>query len=381
MRQDLSFGALAIELGIYTRAQVLECIATQQKMRKLGITPKKIGELLLEKGLITEAQARNIFWVQGQRGGHVEIAGYRIIEKLGEGTMGAVYKATQLSMDRLVALKVLPPRLAADARFVERFFREARAVARLNHPNIIQGIDVGISNGVHYFAMEYVDGTTVGKLLSRGGAFDERRALRIIVQIAQALEHAHQNQMVHRDVKPDNIMLQSHTGLAKLCDLGLAVMLQAGEGGNREGIVGTPNYISPEQIRGEEIDIRSDIYALGASYYHMVAGKAPFDMGEDGLTIMRKHVNQPLLPPNVVNPVVSESSAYIITRMMRKSRDERYQTPSDLLIDLKFFEDEGALPHCRGHSTPAPPSPPSVRSLTRKKSSVYKIMKRRRLNL
>lgn len=378
MKPDLSFGELAIELGFCTREEVLECIAVQQKMQKLGITPKKIGELLLEKGFITEEEARKVFWVQGQRGGHLEIAGYRIIEKLGEGSMGAVYKATQLSMDRLVALKVLAPHLAANAKFVERFFREARAVAKLNHPNIIQGIDVGVSNGVHYFAMEYVDGPTVGKLLARGGAFDEHRALRIIVQIAQALEHAHQNHMVHRDIKPDNIMLQSYTGLAKLCDLGLAITLENTEGRPREGVVGTPNYISPEQVCGEEIDIRSDIYALGASFYHMVTGRAPFDRGEDGLTIMRKHVTEQLIPPNAVNPAVSESTAYIITKMMRKRREERYQTPSDLLIDLRFLEEEGALPHCRGPSAPAPAVPPQPRSPTHKKGSIYRIMKRRR---
>ncbi|MDQ7780340.1 MAG: serine/threonine-protein kinase [Planctomycetota bacterium] len=378
MTQTHSFGAVAVELGFCTLEQVKECIEVQVKMRALGIAPKKVGELLLEKGIITEEQARKIFWVQGQRGGHVEIAGYRVTERLGEGSMGMVYKATQISMDRPVALKVLSPRLAANAKFVERFFREARAVARLNHPNIIQGIDVGVSNGVHYFAMEYVDGTTVGNLLARGGAFDEKRALRIIIQIAQALEHANQNNLVHRDVKPDNIMLVSHTGVAKLCDLGVAVMLQPGVAGTSDGVVGTPNYISPEQVLGEELDIRTDIYALGASFYHMITGGAPFDKGEDGLTIMAKQVKEPLVPPNVVNPLVSESAAFITTKMMKKPRDERYQTPADLLIDLKFLEDEGALPNFKSPA-PAAPTAPGTRPRGHKRSSVYRL--KRRLNM
>jgi serine/threonine-protein kinase len=239
-------------------------------------------------------------------------------------------------MDRIVALKVLAPRYAANDRFRERFLREARAVAKLNHPNIIQGIDVGESNGIYYFTMEYIDGPTVGELLKRGGALDEKRALNIVMQITRALNHAFQHGIIHRDIKPDNIML-TRDGVAKLCDLGLAkVASEEGPESTRPGAsMGTPYYISPEQARGEaDVDTRSDIYSLGATFYHSVVGDVPYP-GESAAGVITKHLTEPLVSPRQRNPLVSATIEYVILKMMEKDRENRYQTPQELLRDLE----------------------------------------------
>jgi len=178
------------------------------------------------------------------------IAGYELKKRLGRGAMGAVFLARQVSLDREVAFKVLAPRFAKNANYVRRFFREARAAARLNHTNIITAFDVGEADGYKYFVMEYVAGPTVADLLARGGAIDENRAKEIVIQTANALAHAHANGFVHRDVKPANIIL-APGGVAKLCDLGLAKEVDEASGDTEEGqTLGTPDYIAPEQARG-----------------------------------------------------------------------------------------------------------------------------------
>jgi serine/threonine-protein kinase len=260
--------------------------------------------------------------------------------------MGSIYKALQVSMDRIVAIKCLAPKYAANDKFRERFLREARAVARLNHPNIIQGIDVGDSNGVHYFAMEYIDGPTVGELLKRGGALDEKRALNIVTQIAKALQHAFNHGIIHRDIKPDNIML-TREGVAKLCDLGLAKVASPQDNdssGTKPGAsMGTPYYIAPEQARGEQtVDTRADIYSLGASFYHMTAGDVPFP-GQSAADVISKHLTEPVTPPRVKNPLISGPVDWVIVKMMQKAREDRYQTPNELVKDLESIS-AGAMP-------------------------------------
>ena len=262
------------------------------------------------------------------------IPGYEVYGKIGSGGMATVYKAKQLSLDRLVAIKILAPFLAENAAFVKRFLKEARVIGKLNHPNIVQGFDAGEVDGTYYFAMEYCSGPTLLTLLQRGGALDQDRSLHIILQVARALEHAYSQGLVHRDVKPDNIMIVQG-GVAKLCDLGLAKDVSRGSGSTEKGAtLGTPNYISPEQARGDaHVDIRSDVYSLGATLYHMVAGVPPFD-GPNPTVIMVKHLNEPPLPPRVRNREVDARLQPIILRMLAKNPDDRYQTPIDLVQDL-----------------------------------------------
>jgi serine/threonine-protein kinase len=323
----------AIAQKLLTEPQALE-LAKLRHARKGrdGVAPA-VEDLAIEKGYLSAEQARRLR--QEQEGFELkrEIGGYRIIEKIGSGTMGTVYKAKQVSLDRVVAMKVLAPHLSRKRDYVEQFLREARAVARLNHPNVISGIDVGEEEGVRYFVMEYASGLTVGEILKRGGAMDESRVAKVALQIARALEHAHEAGLVHRDVKPDNILITKN-GTAKLCDLGLAK--DRPEGGRA---LGTPHYISPEQAEGvQEADIRSDLYSFGATLYHMLAGRTPFE--GKAKAVMLQQVNDEPPPLSGISPDVSTSMEALVRRLMRKRPEERFQSPRELIGALEAYEAE-----------------------------------------
>ncbi len=365
------FGEIAVREGFATRAQVRECLEIQAKLRSYGVEPKKIGEILVEKGYIKPADTLAILDVQRQAPSRIEtrsgaaaaarigsrqvhaattqiadphdgqdalptpdIPGYEILSMLGRGGMGAVYKARQKSLDRTVALKVLPPRAAKDESFIRKFISEARTVAKLNHENIIAGIDVGEANGTYYFAMEHVEGESLARLIEVEGPVEEQRALEIALQIAKALEHAHKHGLVHRDVKPQNILLAKND-VAKLCDLGLAKQMGQDDKGEATGVpLGTPHYLSPEQARGEaDVDIRSDIYSLGASLYHMLTGVPPFE-GDSPMVLMTKHLTEEPTPPKRRNQDVSKAASDLVLHMMAKDKDERPQSPTDVIDEI-----------------------------------------------
>jgi len=261
----------------------------------------------------------------------VELGGFEIIHKVGEGGMGVVYKARQKSLDRIVAVKVLPSKLGRDTKFVTRFAREARSSAKLNHSNVVQVFDVGIDRGLHYLAMEYVDGPNIKTLLKQGKVFKEREALKIVKQIARALQYAEGVGVLHRDVKPDNILLTS-SGIAKLSDLGLAKHLGEDSGLTVHGTtLGTPDYMSPEQAKGaKDLDIRSDLYSLGVTLFHMVTGKPPFT-GDAPTIVMLKHINESPPDAHKLNPKLSRNCAKLISTLLRKKREQRIQTPAELI--------------------------------------------------
>ena len=263
------------------------------------------------------------------------IGGFEILSRLGRGGMGAVYKARQVSMNRRVALKLLPPNLARDEKFVQRFEREARAAGALSHPNIVAGIDVGEADGFRYFAMEYVEGESVADRIGREDRLPPREAARIAAQIADALAHAHANGLIHRDIKPGNILLAAN-GTAKLCDLGLA--RSAGQTDHDITLagtaLGTPNYISPEQIEGHgNVDGRSDLYSLGATLYYMVAGQPPFSAPTTA-KIMSMHLTDVPMSISEVVPGVHPGLALIISRLLKKKPEERYTSAETLAKDL-----------------------------------------------
>ncbi len=268
------------------------------------------------------------------------LAGYRLVERIGRGGMGAVYRAEQTSLHRIVAVKVLLPDLAGNEEYVKRFRREALSAASLEHTNIIRIYDVGEAPGpngsIHFLATEFVRGETLDHRLARKGVLPERDALKIAVQIVRALDYAHSRGIVHRDVKPGNLMVD-HYGVAKLMDLGLAKAVH--EDGSKITLsgeaLGTPWYMSPEQARIEkDIDIRSDIYSLGATLYHLVTGRFPFK-GSDPTEVLRMHVSATLTPPDQINPKLSPPLCRLIEKMMAKNRFHRHQTPEELLADLK----------------------------------------------
>ncbi|MGD0092899.1 MAG: protein kinase, partial [Planctomycetota bacterium] len=274
------------------------------------------------------------------------VGGFELITKIGQGGMGTVFKARQISLDRIVALKILPPSIAKDEKFIERFNKEARATAKLNHPNIVQGIDVGqdSATGLWYFAMEFIDGPSVKKVLTEQKTIPEERALEIARQMARALECAHTNGFVHRDVKPDNILLTSR-GDAKLADLGLAKHSSDVSSGAQAGqAIGTPYYMAPEQARGamNEIDIRTDIYALGATLFHLVTGQPPFSAPTSSAILVKHLTEKPPLAHQVA-PNVSEACSRLIERMMQKEREKRIQKPAELVTQIEKVLKLGAV--------------------------------------
>ncbi len=330
------FGNLAVRYGFVTPEQLENALEVQRLNRRKGVD-KYLGVILQEEGFLTERQVEVI--CQSLQGEIVKnpIEGYKIEAELGRGAMGLVYAARQVNLDRIVALKVLDPRLAMDDTFIERFQTEARAAAQLNHPNIVQAFDVGRSRGYYYFAMEYVEGATVKQLLEEKGPLPPLQALDISIQVLRALAHAEAHGLVHRDVKPANVMLTPE-GIAKLCDLGLARRIGAGD--EAEKIVGSPYTIAPEQIeRRPDIDSRADVYALGATLYHMLVGKPPFE-GKTAEEIFVKHLTQRPHDPSEANPQVPKKFAPILKKMMEKDRDERYPSAAEALQALKDLKRE-----------------------------------------
>ena len=251
--------------------------------------------------------------------------------------MATVFLAHQISLDRSVAIKVLPKKFSDNTNFINRFYQEGRAAAKLNHPNIVSAFDVGKAGEHHYFVMEFVDGPTVYDLIVKKKRIPEAEAVEIVRQTALALQHAHERGFIHRDIKPKNIMVTADK-IVKLADLGLARALSDKEAAKAEAgrAYGTPYYISPEQIRGDEkIDQRADLYGLGATFYHMVTGKVPYT-GKNPSDVMHKHLKSELVPPDHRNPELSGGCAQVIEMLLAKNPKERYQSASDLIKDLEL---------------------------------------------
>jgi serine/threonine-protein kinase len=278
-----------------------------------------------------------------------QLAGYRLLRRLGRGAMAEVYLADQISLARQVAIKVLRTNLATDATYVERFHREARAAAQLVHANIVQIFEVGCADGVHFIAQEYVQGSNLAELLARRGAPDLARALGIMRQVAGALHKAAEHGIVHRDIKPENIMLAA-TGEVKVADFGLARLYSQDTTSaslTRDGItMGTPLYMSPEQVEGRPLDPRSDIYSLGVTCYQMFALEPPF-RGESALSIAVQHLkSQPQRLENI-RPDLPAAIPRIVHKMLAKDPDDRYAAPRHLLRELRsasielFHDDPG----------------------------------------
>ncbi len=334
---DTTIGRIVIEKGLATREDVEQCLSVIRSASE-GSDPnqRSLSSLLVEQGIVTQRQIDRLRPELDEQKAGRQIPGYQILSKLGAGAMATVYKARQLSLDRIVAIKVLPQKHSKDKDFIQRFYDEGKAAAKLNHANIVGAYDVGQAGDYHYFVMEYVDGRTVYDDISAKGAYSEEDALQIGTQVAKALSHAHEQGFIHRDVKPKNIMITAD-GTVKLADMGLARAVSDREAAEAEAgkAYGTPYYISPEQIRGEiAIDFRADIYALGATMYHMVTGKVPYE-GPNPSAVMRKHLNEDLVPPDHVNTQLTSGISEIIEVCMAKTVRKRYATTEDLLEDLK----------------------------------------------
>lgn len=340
---DTVFGKMAIEQGLCTDKELQQSL--EELKTRSAANPAILKDLMVELGYITESQAERLgTGIKESKAAAHQIPGYKIVGKLGAGAMAVVYKARQLSLNRMVAIKILPKRFTENPEYVERFYKEGQAAGKLNHPNIVQAIDVGEAGGYHYFVMEYVEGKTIADDLSAGKVFEETEALDMIIQVANALGHAHALSLIHRDVKPKNIMI-NNSGTIKLADMGLARATTDIEAAQSEQgkAYGTPYYIAPEQIRGKiDIDGRADIYGLGATLYHMLTGRVPF-MAEDSADVMRKHLKEKLIPPDHINTLLSAGVSEVIEIMMAKKKENRYNNIEELLVDLNALR-EGQTP-------------------------------------
>jgi serine/threonine protein kinase len=338
MEKDLDFATLAIAHRVLTREQLEEAERTIEKEVDSGKPRRPVEDVLLEKGILRSEQVWAVFkakerLMRDARARGQRIGGYEIIAKIGEGGLGVVYKARQLSMGRVVALKVLHERWVTDDEFRKRFLVEARLAGRLSHPNLIQVIDVGRYRNTLYFSMEFVDGEPVDATLDREGRMDLRSTVAIAIQMAGALEYLHQRRIVHRDVKPGNIMV-TRSGIAKLGDFGFvkssleSVLSTEGE------VLGTPDYISPEAAKGEKnLDFRSDLYSFGATLYHMLSGSPPF--GGSVSDVMEQHIKSEPRPLASLVKGIPGRVIDIVDKLMRKKPEDRFQNFSELIAELE----------------------------------------------
>jgi len=332
---DTILGRMVVDQSLCTETEVRHCI--EEKKTRSPEDPVTLEQLLLDKQFVTNTQVERLRGIiRESKDVSSQIPGYKILGKLGSGAMAVVYKAKQVSLDRTVAVKVLPKKFVQKADYVERFYKEGRLAAKMNHNNIVQAIDVGEVGGLYYFVMEFVEGKTLHDDLSKGKIFNEDEAIDLILQLVSALGHAHSMGLVHRDVKPKNIMLNKEN-VVKLADMGLARETSDIKAAKHEQgkAFGTPYYIAPEQIRGlMDIDGRADIYALGATLFHMVTGRVPFEAGSPS-DVMKKHLKEPLTPPDHINTALTAGISEVIEVMMAKNRDERYRNMEDVMGDLK----------------------------------------------
>jgi len=261
---------------------------------------------------------------------------YELIERIGEGGMAVVYKAKDRLLNRFVAIKILKPEFTKDMKVIESFRRESQAAASLSHPNIVNVYDVGKEGNIYYIVMELIEGSVLSDIIKEEGALDPRRAVSIAKQIAAALSVAHKNQIIHRDVKPHNILITAD-GVAKITDFGIAkAMTSSTMTANQTGtIMGSVHYFSPEQARGGYVDEKSDIYSLGIVLYEMLTGKVPFD-ADNPVAVAVMHMNEEMVPPSQINPAVSPDVEAIVMKATAKYQVNRYKTADEMITALSL---------------------------------------------
>jgi serine/threonine protein kinase len=341
--EDFRYGQLAIEGRLITPDQF------DAAMDQAKVAGRPLMDVLIENGSIDATTADRLAKAlkrilkderaRSEGGAHVkkQIGGYRLVKRIGEGGMGEVYLAEQLSMHRTVAIKILHQKWADDEEFRKRFLLEARAAGKLSHPNLIQVFDVGKYQGLYYFSMEYIDGVTVDDIIRHDGPLGLERAIDIVMQVCEALEYLSAQGIVHRDIKPANIMVMKD-GSVKLADFGFIQQAVVDRELMQEGTtIGTPDYISPEQARGErDLDVRSDIYSLGASLYHMLAAKTMYSGSCS--SVMRAHIDAEPPKLKALRGDVPDRMVEIVAKATAKSPIDRYQDPGELQKELEVFK-------------------------------------------
>jgi eukaryotic-like serine/threonine-protein kinase len=261
---------------------------------------------------------------------------YEIVEKLGEGGMATVYKARCQILNRFVSVKILKKEYSSDAEFLKKFSREATAVASLSDNNIVNVYDVGADGDINYIVMEYVQGKSLKEILNERGKLSTDQALAVGIQIGKALEHAHKNNIVHRDIKPHNVLV-TNEGVVKVTDFGIAKSSDSVTITNSSKVLGSAHYFSPEQAKGNVVDNRTDIYSLGIVLYELVTGRVPFD-AESPVSIALKHIQEPVVPPIQLNENIPDALNKLILKAIEKEPFRRYQNVSDMVADMKAIQ-------------------------------------------
>lgn len=330
--RDERLGTLALKKGMITP---LDLTAALQRQKDLVAEGKylQLGSVLIEMGKLAPSAVEELLEEQtksweGQR----QIGRYKLLSKIGEGGMGAVWKAVHQDLGSTVAIKLLPYSVVGDERLVQRFQREARLMASINHANVLQAFDAGENQGQPYFVMPYLEGASVGSIIRQCGRLGPRTTLSIALQIVRGLQYAHQRGMIHRDLKPDNLFI-SNDGTARVLDLGLAKLIEGADSPELKPtqtgtIVGTPQYMSPEQVHGDpNLDARSDIYSLGATLFHMATGRLPFP-GKHVPEVLRLKSQNSTPDPREAYPEIDASLRRLILSMLAAEPGKR---PADCM--------------------------------------------------
>jgi serine/threonine-protein kinase len=323
-------------LALVRRAEIADDDVLAGFVARSGRVPPTASDTatrLIQAGILTPFQARHI--LQGKHKGF-RLGPYRILNQIGAGGMGQVFLAEHAALRRRVALKVLPPRKAVAADNVERFYREARAAAALDHPNIVHAYDVACDKGTHFLVLEYIDGETLDRALAVSGRLPVGEAVSYAVQAAAGLQHAHDKGVAHRDIKPSNLLV-GRDGIVKILDLGLAQFFE--DSGTRlahgAAVMGTTDYVAPEQLLGAPADHRADIYNLGATLYHLLTGRPPFT-GTTAAKMIAHHLSA--VPPAAeVCSDVPEPLSDIVDVMLAKDPSDRFQTAGEVVQALMPF--------------------------------------------
>lgn len=274
---------------------------------------------------------------------------YEILRKIGDGGMAFVYQARDKLLNRIVAVKVLRPEFVDDQEFLVKFKREAEAVASLSHPNIVNVYDVGEDGKVHYIVMEYVDGQNLKEIIQDEGSLEEYTALDIAKQIARALSAAHRNGIIHRDIKPHNILISKDGRQVKVADFGIAKAVSSSTMTNMGSVIGSVHYISPEQAKGKHLTSNADLYSLGIVLYEMIIGRVPFS-GDSPISIALKHINEDIAFTDQDKINIPNSVRTIISKLTQKEPANRYQTAEELIEDIEFVERNIDLPYIKDYN-------------------------------
>jgi serine/threonine-protein kinase len=354
--------ALIEQLARLELLSALQLGEVNRQLRPRIADPQVLAKELLQRGWLTPYQVNQLFSGHGKE---LVLGQYVLLERLGEGGMGQVFKARHKKLDRVVALKLIKKHLVASADLVARFRREIQAAAQLSHPNIVMAFDADEIDGIHFYTMEYVEGTTLSHIVKRSGPLPISMACEYVRQVASGLQHAHEKGMVHRDIKPSNLIQTwtsrpldptagaradeqnrqlwgSHMPVIKILDMGLvrptgALNVTVGSLTEKGALMGTPDYISPEQaLNAQTVDIRSDLYSLGATFYFLITGRVAFPGG----TVMDKIIRQRMDEPPPVAKLRPETPAEvqaIIHKLMAKPPEMRYQTPAELAKVLAVY--------------------------------------------